>query len=368
MLVSIKKCEDYIFEDVYNTINEGIKELEDLKYLNGKKVLIKPNFLAPKSVEKAVTTHPIIIKAVARIINENGGKVYIGDSPGIGSVKLVSKIIGLDKLIEEENCELVDFSEKIDIKNPKGVLVKNFTIAKIVTEVDYIFNLPKLKTHGMTKYTGAVKNMFGIVPGTLKPQFHYRFPDIENFAQMLVDLNILVKPVFHIMDAIVSMEGNGPGNGTPRKSGLILISKDPIALDTTACRLINLNPEKIFTNTIGEKSGLGTSKNIQIIGEKLEDLIMKDYKHVEKNVDLTKLLPLPKPLKKILKTILVPKPHFLHKKCIMCKECINVCPSSPKSLKIKENKIVINHKTCIRCFCCQEMCPPGAIVLRRFTK
>lgn len=364
--VALLKCETYEIEELYKQLKEAFKLIGGLAFIQGKTILLKPNLLAPVKPEKAVTTHPEFLKAVIRIMKENNPKeIYLGDSPGIGTQDNIYKATGMAKIIEEEGIKTANFRDKIELRVEEGRLVKQFTLAKVVSEVDYIFSLPKLKTHGMTYFTGSIKNLFGTVPGLLKPKFHYKFPDKGDFSQMLVDLNLALKPVMGIMDAVIGMEGNGPNSGTPRAIGAIIVSKDLLALDSTACNLVGINPKEILPLVKASETGIGEIENFEILGDSLEKLKLKDFKQITKEIGILDVLPLPKFLQKILRETLVPKPKFIHKKCIMCKECIKVCPAEPKALVEENNKIKIDRKKCIRCFCCQEMCPVGAIVSKK---
>ena len=155
--------------------------------------------------------------------------------------------------------------------------MKKLIIANGVLDCDGLISLPKLKTHGLMRFTGAVKNQFGCIPGFLKGQYHVKLPDPYDFATMLVDINTLIKPRLYIMDGITAMEGNGPRSGKPKQLNVLLLSTDPIALDATACKIINLNPEFVPTSKLGEKAGLGTyhTENIEIVGEQIDLLLTK---------------------------------------------------------------------------------------------
>lgn len=372
-VVAIEKCEEYNLDILYEKIETVIKNCGGLEGLKGKKILLKPNLLAPSAPEKAVTTHPIFLQAVIKYLkNEiNPEEIFVGDSPGVGTQNIIYKTTGLQEIIDEEKVKIANFKEKIEIK-VDGKYVKSFFVAKAFKEVDAIISLPKLKTHGMTYYTGAMKNLFGMIPGLSKPQFHYKFPEKEKFGNMIVDLNFAIKPYFAIMDGVVSMEGNGPRNGTPRNTNLVLASSDLLALDSTACRVININPEKIAYIKNGYQRNFGKIKKdeIELIGnfDDLDELIIKNYKHIKRESDLLELVPLPKFINDFLRETLMPKPKFNHDKCILCKECIKVCPSKPKALKIEEGRVKIDRNNCIRCFCCQEMCPVNVIEPKLFVK
>lgn len=371
--VSIVKCSDYDKNNIYYSVKESVNLAGGFEFVRGKKVLIKPNLLAPSKPEQSVTTHPEVVRAVIKLAYESGAeKVMVGDSPGIGTQEIIYNMTGIKKVVDEEGAFIANFKDKIEVENHEGKLVKKFELAKVVEEADVVISVAKLKTHGMTYFTGSMKNLFGTVPGMLKPQFHYRFPDKRDFAEMIVDLNVAIKPQFGIIDGVMGMEGNGPRSGNKRFIGVIMASKDLTALDATACRVVGINPEKILMLKIAgdRKTGEIEEQNIEISGEKVENVMIKNFKQVTRERDILGLLPfeIPKIINDIIKIIMVPKPFFEHKKCILCNECVNVCPVQPKALKNENKKIIIDRKRCIRCFCCQEMCPVGAIKPKRICK
>lgn len=371
--VSIIKCSDYDKTTIYNSVKEAVERAGGMEFVRGKNVLLKPNLLAPSKPEQSVTTHPEVVRAAIKLAFENGAlTVAVGDSPGIGTQDIIYNMTGIKKVVEEEGAVIANFREKIELENHDGKLVKKFELAKAIEDADVVISIAKLKTHGMTYYTGAMKNLFGTVPGILKPQFHYKFPDKSDFADMIVDLNIALKPDFAIIDGVMGMEGNGPRNGNPRFIGVIMASKDLTALDATACRVVGIEPENILIIKRGaeRKTGKIREDEIEICGESIESVAVKNFRQVTREKDLLSLLPvkLPKFLNNIVKEILLPKPYFIHKKCILCNECVKVCPVQPKALENRDKKIYIDRKKCIRCFCCQEMCPVGAIEPRRFCR
>lgn len=254
---------------------------------------------------------------------------------------------------------------------PDRCTTTHFSVFKAVagafnkTGADGLVSISKMKTHALEIMTGAVKNQFGCIPGPVKATFHVRFPDMYKFARMLVDINMFVKPRLYIMDAIVAMEGNGPRNGTPKPMNLIIMSDDPVALDATACRLMNINPELVPTNKTGMEAGMGTylASEIEILGENIEDFIAKDF--VASRVPTGSFLNAG--IFKKLGDLMVPKPVIVNEKCIICKDCVRVCPAQPKALNINEGVKTppyYNYKNCIKCYCCQEMCPVGAIEVK----
>ena len=167
---------------------------------------------------------------------------------------------------------LADFETPVTRSYTETHLIKQLTLAKAATDCDGLISLCKLKSHALTRITGAIKNQFGCVPGILKAEFHSRLPNVRQFSQMLVDINLVVKPRLYIMDGIVAMEGNGPRNGTPRPMHALLLSTDPVALDATVCRMINLDEALVEPIIYGNEFGLGSSQNITFLGEPLSPL------------------------------------------------------------------------------------------------
>jgi len=244
-------------------------------------------------------------------------------------------------------------------------LVKKFVVANGVLDSDGLVSLPRFKTHGLVRFTGAVKNQFGCVPGLLKSQYHVKLPDPYDFATMLVDLNTLIKPRLHIMDGIVAMEGNGPRGGKLKRLNVLLLSNDPVALDATACRIACLDPEIVPTSKPGEKAGLGTYhiENIELIGGALESF-------VDRSFEINRTPPMSGSggrFRVFLKNRITQRPVIDKAKCTCCGICITMCAVQPKAVdwyKGDESRPPrYDYNRCIRCYCCQETCPEGAIYL-----
>ncbi|OHD57496.1 MAG: hypothetical protein A2Y33_05875 [Spirochaetes bacterium GWF1_51_8] len=369
--VSIVRCGEYDRKPVYDKIGEAIALAGGLSEFKGKKVLLKPNILFPVGPERPLTTNPVFAGEAARHFLEAGAYVYVGDSPGVHPSHTAGRASGIMQAVLDAGAHWVDFHKGVELPNPDGRMVKRFLIADIIQAVDAVVSLPKLKTHGMMYYTGGMKNLYGMIPGLNKAQLHVRFPERENFAAMIVDLNLLLKPAMCIMDGVVAMEGPGPSNGYPRNTGVILASKNILALDITACRIINYKPEHIpiLADALTRKYWLTSPDEITVKGETVESVFVKDFKHVKIVHDagfIKKSLPW---LFNFINKLIVPKPRFLHDKCIRCGECIKICKSNalvfkhdPKSSRGK--KVEVDYRKCIRCYCCHEICPADAIRLK----
>ncbi len=272
----------------------------------------------------------------------------------------------MKRVADELGIGLADFSHGRVVMHKTALLNRRFVIANGVLEADGLISLPKLKTHGLTRLTGAVKNQFGCVPGMLKNQQHARMPDPYHFSTMLVDLNTLIKPRLFIMDAVMAMEGNGPRNGKPRKLGVLLLSGDPIAMDAVACKLIDLDPALVPTSVPGEKAGLGTYhyENIEIVGANVANFICRDF-------DVVRRPPVANTggrLSKFIKNRTSPRPTITKSLCNRCGTCVQNCPVTPKAVDWIEGDEsrppAHDYNRCIRCFCCQEVCPQGAVFVK----
>lgn len=371
--ISVTKVNEYDLEQVTSAMRLHFDRLNISRTLKkGMKVLIKPNLLMKRRPEEATTTHPVVVAAVIQCLKElDITDIVISDSPGgpytRSALSGIYQASGMTDIAKHYGVKLNDDFKSFERENPDGLRVHSFTLITPVQDADYIIDVAKLKTHAMTGLSGAVKNLFGTVPGLLKPEFHLRFPDKKDFCNMLIDLCETVKPDLCIVDAIVSMEGDGPSGGTPRKTGLVLASKSPYAMDVALCKLIGLETSEVLTVSNAIERGLSPKSygELQILGDELS--AVPNYKMPSvKQIDF--LNSVPKPLHWIAKPIfdifLVSKPVINKGKCIGCGKCAESCPA--KTIEIIDKKAVISYDKCIKCFCCHEMCPPRAIKIKRF--
>lgn len=373
-VVSIVKCDDYQLNKVKQSISKSLEYLGGLSSFvkPGERVLLKVNLLMKRKPEKVTTTHPVVAQALAELVIEAGGKPIIGDSPGgyhfytRSTLEGIYETCGMKEAAEKSGSELNYNTEMFDIPYPEGKLMKTIKTIKPVLEVDKIINVPKIKTHMMTVYSGAVKNLFGIIPGSYKAEYHLRFEDSLDFADVLIDLCQFAKPVLTVMDAVIGMEGYGPTNGNPRKVGLIIASANPYALDVVASSVIGLQPEQVPTIVKSNKRGLCTGKiqDIKILGENLSEVKVSDfYKPTLKlSFNFYNLL-LPKFISKWLNRKMKAKPVFIHPQCKECGICAKNCP--PQAIRMINGKPQVNLDKCISCFCCHELCNFDAVRIKR---
>ena len=361
--VSLTRCGDYAPDKVYGAVRKAVDELGGIDRFvkKGDHVLLKANLLISRPVDKHVTTHPEIVRAAIKLVKKAGGKPIIGDSPAIGSALKVASKCGIANVASEERVEVVNFNRPVEVDNPSGIQYKKFKLDQSVLDADVIINLPKLKTHGQMTLTLGVKNLFGVVPGTRKSQWHLAAgTDRLHFARMLVDLHRKVSPQLTIMDGIIGMEGNGPQNGDPKKIGLVMASEDAAALDAVICEIVGLSRDRMPTTLAAEEMGVGQTHldKITIAGESIENSKIGSFVLPETG-DLMSLFPgfLREPLRDWLTT----RPVLNPGKCEMCLICAKNCPAS--AISPHKDSLRFDLKHCIRCFCCQEMCPEGAITV-----
>lgn len=373
-IVSITACEKYDYELVYESVKKAVDSLGGMsKYIKkGDKVVVKPNLILMKKPEMCATTHPFLLKAVLELILECDADVTIAESPG-GIYKekyldAIYNVCGIKKVAEELGVKLnYDLSYE-NVNFEVNGNSRNSEIIKPILDADVIINLPKLKTHVMSNYTGGVKNLYGTVPGVTKANYHFKYSDKETFFSFVTDLTTYLKPTLTIADAIDIMEGDGPTNGTGRHLGLILASENPFNLDLIGHTIFGFNENDIFTSKFGKKYGFQpeSADEVNTVGESFKDYLISDIK--KPNVHTSTFDErIPKFLRKPLKKYLAPYPKFLHKRCIKCSNCVTVCPA--KTLKLGANSPeFIDKSKCIRCYCCHEMCPKNAVKLRKLPK
>jgi uncharacterized protein (DUF362 family)/Pyruvate/2-oxoacid:ferredoxin oxidoreductase delta subunit len=333
------------------TVHEIFERIGALRIQTGTRVLIKPNFLAPAAPERAMTTHPWVVRAAAEYVLERGGRVLVADSPGMGRFDRLLRDGGYADALKGLDVELRPFKDSVpvDIGEPFG----RVEIAREAIEAEVVVNLPKLKTHAQMLLTLGVKNLFGCVVGLKKPEWHMRSGvDRQLFARLLVQIHRAVDPAVTLIDGIVGMEGHGPGrSGTPRHFGVLVGSASATATDAAICRFLGLPPEQLPTHRAAAELGWAP-KELNLLGDFVP----------ASGVRLPVLAPLtfgPRRMHRLMRQHLIQRPTADPHLCRMCGECWRVCPAT--AITPRAGRIGFDYDRCIRCYCCIEMCPHGAL-------
>jgi uncharacterized protein (DUF362 family)/Pyruvate/2-oxoacid:ferredoxin oxidoreductase delta subunit len=349
-VVFIRKA-DYTDTVIQPIVFEMLASAEAPAIETNARVLIKPNFLAPAAPEKAVTTHPLIVKAAAEFALEKGARVQISDSPAMGNFSRLLKKGGYEEALKGLDVTVKPFEQtvSVDVGEPFGQI----EVAKDAMEADVVVNLAKLKTHTQMMLTLGVKNLFGCIVGLQKPEWHLRAGvDRQMFGHLIVSIFEAVKPAYTILDGILAMEGQGPGkSGTPRELGLLLGGQSAHAVDHVACLLTGLDPETLETQKNAREMGV-YGGSVHING----DLnILDDFRFPE----LGSLTMGPDYLGKFMRRFVIQQPVADNKVCKLCGECWKYCPA--EAISYTDRGISFNTDICIRCYCCLEVCPHAAI-------
>lgn len=376
-IVAIQKCGTYDKEELSQKIEKCVSLAGGFeKYISvAKKILLKPNLLSPSAPASAVTTHPVFVESVIDIIKKIAGssiEITIADSPGVATphtkrdLSKLYEITGFKYFLNIPGVTLNFDTGYSTVSFKDGKVLKQLDIIKPVLEADLIINLPKFKTHSLTRFTGSVKNMYGIIHGRTKTLLHTKFMDIHKFNDMLLDIYLFKKPVLNIMDGILGMEGEGPGmSGKARETGLILASTNGIALDNVVSIIMGFKENQIPLISCARERNLPgfEFKNIEISGERIEEVIIKNFilpKHT--NIDrITKNRFINTYIFPFIRNTLSLSPYQNKIKCDLCGTCRDICPEN--AIIIESKKLKLDYKKCVRCYCCSEMCPNAAMDL-----
>lgn len=373
--VSLLKCSNYSPEELKKVITQSLENIGfDLKDFNDKRVIVKPNLLMPAKPEKAIITHHEFYRAVVRIVKENNGTPVLVESPAVHSLKRVISKTEYKDVVESEGVEVADPTPVRSLKFGNGQRFKTFDISAAYFDADIIINLPKFKTHGITYMTGAVKLLFGAIPGLAKSKTHFKLPNPEDFSEYLLDLYGAVhygfepnKQVIHLMDAILSLEGEGPGtSGKAKIMEAVLAGKSGIAVDYVATKVAGLDYTKAVTIDKGFERdyGLSSPEEIDLVGNGIEELKLDDYEPALGTSIMSNAFRWPLNTKTV-KNLIVDKPVPQKETCTSCYQCKKICPADAISIAGEGKLPKYNYRECIRCYCCLEICPEAAITKKR---
>lgn len=365
--VALIKCSSYNFEEVKMAIGKGIELIGGIRNFisTDENILLKPNILTGANPERCITTHPQIFRAISEILLEKRFSISYGDRPGIVPPLIAAKKSGLAEIADLLKIPFADFNTTYTHHFNEGKFIKSFDFYKAIADHRAFISLPKFKTHTFTKITGAVKNQFGCLTFIPRREYHAHMNNPVLFSKMILDLNQAIHPRLYIVDAIEAMEGDGPVGGNPVKLNLIAISSDPVALDATLCRVINLDPSIVPSVYYGSLYGYGflNEDDIEIVGNSLKEFVNPGFRVDRSQVSEPEKKGILNPIFRRISR----KPKVIAGNCTHCANCVDACPVMPKAIyfpeKDSEKAPVIDYSLCIRCYCCFEMCSYNAIYL-----
>jgi len=369
--VSLSECREYSNEVLRETLYESLGNIGfDPDSFSGARVALKPNLIVPAMEEKAITTDPEFFRAVAQIVKKHKGTPVLIESPAIHSLQRALKKTRYGEIVEAEGIEVADANLSSDIHYGGARTFKRLEIQSAFFDVDIILNLPKFKTHGLTYMTGAVKNLFGAIPGRQKSKMHVKTPGREEFSEFLLDLYGALqcgfeepKTLLHLMDAVVAQEGEGPGPaGTPRRMNAILAGCDAVAVDYVATCVAGLDVQKALTVTQGFQRDFGVQspEEIQVVGKRIDELRIDDFVPSTETF-MSNMIRWPA-TSKTFRNLFIDRPVPQEDKCTLCYQCTQICPADVIRKASGKNSVPdYRYKECIRCYCCMEICPEAAI-------
>ena len=365
--VSLIRCHAYERPQVEAAVAQAIGLLGGMSRFvqPGQRVLIKVNLLWASHPDRAIVTHPEVVQAVALLAREAGGEVVVADSPGgrfsAGTLRRVYRESGLRAMADETGLTLNKDTGIVALPHPEGVTARRFEVCRFATRANVVISLPKLKTHSFVRFTGAIKNLFGVLPGLQKASYHAKHHDAESFSEMLVDVLTLVRPALTVMDGIVGMDGDGPSGGDPFPTGVILASPDAVAVDVAAVSLVGMAPSSVPALRAAARRGLTTLQlaDLEFVGRSFEVACVEGFRPPAAGPDVSRV---PVFLRRWARRLMVASP-VAGPACTGCGVCRQHCPVG--AVTIVNGRAHISLDDCIRCYCCHEMCPSSAVELRQ---
>jgi uncharacterized protein (DUF362 family)/NAD-dependent dihydropyrimidine dehydrogenase PreA subunit len=364
--VAVVRCSSYDYGEVKKSVYSSVDMAGGIKSLHigsGDIVLLKVNLLAARKPEDAVTTHPTVGKALIEYFQDAGADVVLGDASAAGPIETrkALKVSGIAQVAKEMKARAINFEAEgfVKIPAPKGSIhLTELHVAKTVLDAQLVVSVAKLKNHNLTKFTGALKNLFGTVPTATRMRLH-ALGNPRLFAQAIVDICAAIKPGLAVMDGVIGMDGNGPSFGTIKKVGIIAASRDSVALDAVCSSIVGYRENEVPITVEASHRGLGHGA--------LQDIRVKgvDIGGLEVSWEKVKAMPLdrvPSRLIRMMMRLVYTRPKLIKNNCMRCATCASHCPAQAITL---DPYPVLDYNRCLRCFTCNEVCPNGAYELRK---
>jgi uncharacterized protein (DUF362 family)/NAD-dependent dihydropyrimidine dehydrogenase PreA subunit len=373
--VVVARCESYEFERVRAALGRLLAPLGGMAAFvkPGERIALKPNLLFAARPEQAITTHPLVVAAVAMEVRAAGAFPVVAESPGSGIVQVrqiierVYRKTGLRDVADRYGFELSSDMSWKTVSLPEGKVIHRLDVLSDILQADGVINVAKLKTHTFMTFTGATKNLFGVVPGLNKPGYHGKLREPERFAGMLLDVAGHVRPRLSVIDGITALEGMGPGaSGASRHLGVMLAGADPIAVDVACCRIVGIDPAAVPLLVVARKNGRwsGRAADVDTVGVPIAEVRVNDFalpSRRSRDVGLSPSRLLNAVLAPVLREGFTPLPRPKAGRCTLCQACERACPTA--AISMGETTAEVDDSLCIRCYCCHEVCPFAAIDL-----
>lgn len=365
-ILTIEKCNNYHEQQIKQALTNLLAPFGGIAKIAwpGAKVLIKPNMLSCREPEKAATTHPALIKELALMCAEAGAEVFIGDSPPaiFGRTEEFWNRTGFSGAAKESGAKLICFEtgEKQLLKFVSNSLDVAIPITQAYFDADSVVNLCKMKTHHLTRITGAIKNLYGLVPGLQKAHWHKIFARSKEFGTFIADFSHKLPCTMHIMDGIVGMDGQGPAGGSPYNAGLLFASDSSVAIDLAFCELagISANSVSVLKRAKELNWGPASLEEVNYKGPPIDELKFKNFSVPGRSsTDI-----IPTAVMSLFQRLVRAYPVLKKGKCIKCGRCAKICPA--KAIEMGSSLAEFDYSLCISCFCCLEVCPVDALEVK----
>jgi len=275
--VSVVDCSD---DGIEEGLRKALDLVDGLSNIKGRKtVSIKPNLCQPNSAFSGATTDVRIVRALIEIIDSTMScNINIVETNNFkATADETFKHLGYKDLAESyDNVQCINLSNDSRVRVMiDGSVFSSILVPESMLFSDCLISVAKLKTSADYLYTGVLKNQFGLLLSTAQRSQYHGF-----MSRVLADLNKLYMPDLSIIDGVIGMEGFGPTDGTPKHAGVLIASKDPVAADAVAARIMGLEPSRIGYLRYAQKQGIGTLDDITIVGSEIDETVRTPFTQI----------------------------------------------------------------------------------------
>ena len=360
--VYLARCAVYEVEPLCELVEQLLTACGEAgRFRPGERIWVKPNLLAAHEPDKAVTTHPALIEAAVRFLRGRGATPLLADSPGgvIRNPARVYRDTGVSELAQRLGVELLHLEAEGAAAHtlPDGTTLY---LSSLLERVDGILNLPKLKTHSLMLSTFAVKNLYGVIPGFRKGEYHKLYPTPRRFAWLLAELyaRVRAKIRVNLLDGVWGMDGNGPSAGNRKHFGLLAAATSAAAMEAALEGLFRFRRPSPLARELARRGWLPPLEVRWLAGDEegLPGMELPSNWYMGFT---------PRWLARILGRAVEVYPAVDRERCVLCGDCMRACPVGAIAMVPGASPPRFDYRACIRCLCCHELCPQRAIVFRK---